>query len=152
MAVAYEEINRVIERLERTVTIFSRQDKKGLLVRAAAPVRRTLRAKTKFRRRGERVNVVGGRSYRPGNLRRSMKTLNLKRTSSVFVGPAFGRLGKDNADGYYYAMAYDDGAGYIRRLLIPAAQQSQAAAIRAFRKDFAKRFGTRAAQQGLDAS
>lgn len=161
MVVAHSEINQVIKRLGRTVTVFSKQDRKGLLTKAAAPVRKTLRAKTRFRSRGARVKIVGGRAYRPGNLRRSMKTLPLKRSPSVFVGPAFGKLGKPNADGYYYAMAYGDPKGrkrlnavnnYRRILLLPAAAQSESASIRAFKKDFAKRFGTRAAQQGLDAS
>lgn len=155
------EINNIIKKMEKSVFVFSRLDKKGLLTKAAAPVRKTLRAKTKFRRRSAKRNIVGGREYRPGNLKRSMKTLPLKRSSSVFVGPAFGRLGKPNAYGYYYAMAYGDPQGrkrlnavnnYRQRLLLPAAAQSEGASIQAFKKDFAKRFGTRAAQQGLDAS
>ena len=157
-AVANYEINEVIRKLERAVVTFSKNDRKGLLIKAAAPVRKTLRSKTKFRKRGSRVNILDGKRYYPGNLKRSMKVLKLKKTSSVFVGPEFGgrtgatEYGKNykSVDGYYYAMAYGNGATYERRLLIPAAKQSEQAAIRAFKKDFARRFGTRAAQQKLN--
>lgn len=148
------EINEVIKKLEKTVTVFSKRDRKGLLIKAAAPVRKELRSNTKVRRRkNARVNVVGGRSYRPGNLRRSMKTLRkLRRATGVFVGPDFGKSAKEGADGFYYAMAYGSKSRYRNQLLLPSARQSQRAAIEAFKKDFAKRFGTRAAQQKLNVS
>ena len=152
------EINEVIRKLERTVFVFSRRDRKGLLIKAAAPVRKQLRSDTKVRDRDsktvrpwDRVNVVGGREYRPGNLRRSMKRLNqLKRSPAVFVGPDLGKRAK--YDGYYFAMAYGDGDKYRNELLFPAQRKSERAAILAFRKDFARRFGTRAAQQKLDVN
>jgi hypothetical protein len=157
------EIDEVIRKMEKAVSVFSKRDRKGLLTKAAAPVRKELRSNTKVRdRKNRRVNVVGGRAYKPGNLRRSMKTLTkLRKSSSVFVGPDFGRGAKANADGYYWAMAYGTPSGkkrlngvknYRRELLIPSAQQSEKASIEAFRKDFAKRFGTRAAQQKLNVS
>ena len=152
------ELNRVIKKLERTVFLFSTRDRKGLLIKAAAPVRKTLRRKTKVRNRNsktvkpwDRVNVVGGREYRPGNLRKSMKRLTkLKRSQSVFVGPDIGKKAKN--DGYYFAMAYGNENKYRNELLFPAQRESERAAIEAFRRDFIKRFGTRAAQQGLDVS
>lgn len=152
------EINEVINRFERTVFVFSKRDRKGLLIKAAAPVRKVLRRKTKVRDRNsktvrpwDRVNVVRGREYRPGNLRKSMKRLNkLKRSPSVFVGPALGK--GEKYDGFYYAMAYGNRAKYRNELLLPAQRESERAAVQAFVKDFAKRFGTRAAQQGLDVN
>jgi hypothetical protein len=155
------EINEVIRKLEKTVRVFSDRDRKQLLTKAAAPARKELRISTKVSSRArEKVNIVGQRSYRVGNLRRSMKTLTkLKRSASVFVGPDFGRNAKEGADGYYFAMAYGtvDGrkrknavSNYRRELLIPSAQRSEKATINEFRKDFARRFGTRAAQQRLD--
>jgi hypothetical protein len=125
-----------------------------LLTKAAAPVRKELRSNTKVRdRRNRRVNIVGGRRYKPGNLKRSMKTLTkLRRSPSVFVGPDFGKTAKEGADGYYFAMAYGSKSRYLNQLLIPSARQSERASIEAFRKDFAKRFGTRAAQQKLNVS
>lgn len=145
------EIDAVISKLEKTVFAFSKRDRKGLLTKAAAPVRKELRAKTRQRRRGAKVNVVGGREYRPGNLKRSMRTLTkLRRSPSVFVGPDIGKNAKN--DGYYYAMAYGSRATYQRELLRPVQEASEGAAIAAFRKEFAKRFGTRAAQQKLNVS
>ena len=161
------EINEVINKLEKAVFSFSKRDRKGLLTKAAAPVRKELRNNTKVRdRRNRRINIVGGRRYKPGNLKRSMKTLTkLKKSSSVFVGPEYGKTAKTNADGYYYAMAYGTPAmvggkrkrlnalkNYRSQLLIPSARRSEKASIEAFRKDFAKRFGTRAAQQKLNVS
>jgi hypothetical protein len=148
------EINEVINKLEKAVSSFSKRDRKGLLTKAAAPVRKELRNNTKVRdRRNRRINIVGGRRYKPGNLKRSMKTLTkLRRSPSVFVGPDFGKTAKEGADGYYFAMAYGSKSRYINQLLIPSARQAQKASIEAFRKDFAKRFGTRAAQQKLNVS
>jgi hypothetical protein len=161
------EINEVIRKLEKTVFVFSKRDRKGLLTKAAAPPRRVMRQKTKVSdRKRKRVNKKGGRSYTVGNLKRSMKTLRkLKKTDSVFVGPDFGRGSKEGADGFYFAMAYGTPAmvggkrkrlnalkNYREELLLPAARESKRASIEAFRKDFAKRFGTRAAQQKLDVS
>jgi hypothetical protein len=148
------EINEVIKKLERAVGSFSKRDRKGLLTKAAAPVRKELRNNTKVRdRRNRRINIVGGRRYKPGNLKRSMKTLTkLRRSPSVFVGPDFGKTAKEGADGYYFAMAYGSKSRYLNQLLIPSARQSERASIEAFRKDFAKRFGTRAAQQKLNVS
>jgi hypothetical protein len=148
------EINEVINKLEKAVSSFSKRDRKGLLIKAAAPVRKELRSNTKVRdRRNRRVNIVGGRRYKPGNLKRSMKTLTkLRRSPSVFVGPDFGKTAKEGADGYYFAMAYGSKSRYLNQLLIPSARQSERASIEAFRKNFAKRFGTRAAQQKLNVS
>jgi hypothetical protein len=148
------EIDEVIRKLEKTVFVFSKKDRKGLLTKAAAPVRKELRSNTKVRdRRNRRINIVGGRRYKPGNLKRSMKTLTkLRRSPSVFVGPDFGKTAKEGADGYYFAMAYGSKSRYLNQLLIPSARQSERASIEAFRKDFAKRFGTRAAQQKLNVS
>ena len=148
------EINEVINKLEKAVISFSKRDRKGLLIKAAAPVRKELRNNTKVRdRRNRRVNIVGGRRYKPGNLKRSMKTLTkLRRSPSVFVGPDFGKTAKEGADGYYFAMAYGSKSRYLNQLLIPSARRSEKASIEAFRKDFAKRFGTRAAQQKLNVS
>jgi hypothetical protein len=148
------EINEVINKLEKAVFSFSKRDRKGLLTKAAAPVRKELRNNTKVRgRRNRSINIVGGRRYEPGNLKRSMKTLTkLRRSPSVFVGPDFGKTAKEGADGYYFAMAYGSKSRYLNQLLIPSARQSERASIEAFRKDFAKRFGTRAAQQKLNVS
>lgn len=152
------EIDEVIRKLEKTVFVFSKRDRKGLLTKAAAPVRKELRSNTKVRKsRFKKAYMdeyeVNGRWYRPGNLKRSMKTLTkLRRSPSVFVGPDFGKTAKEGADGYYFAMAYGSKSRYLNQLLIPSARQSQRASIEAFRKDFAKRFGTRAAQQKLNVS
>jgi hypothetical protein len=161
------EIDEVIQKLEKTVFVFSKRDRKGLLTKAAAPVRRVMKQKTKVSdRKRSRVNKKGSRSYTVGNLKRSMKTLRkLKKTDSVFVGPDLGRGSKEGADGFYFAMAYGTPAmvggkrkrlnalkNYREELLLPAARQSERASIEAFRKDFAKRFGTRAAQQKLNVS
>ena len=157
------EIDEVIRKLEKTVFVFSKRDRKGLLTKAAAPVRKEMRKNTKVSaRRKDRVNRKGKRTYTVGNLRRSIKTLRkLKKSPSVFVGPDIGRTAKQGSDGFYFAMAYGNPSGrkrvnalnnYRNQLLIPSAQRSEKASIEAFRKDFAKRFGTRAAQQKLNVS
>lgn len=156
------DINEVIKKLEKTVTVFSKRDRKGLLVKASAVVRKELRMSTKVGSRKHYRYAKGTKiTYYPGNLRRSMKRLvSLKRSASVFVGPEFGgrkgvtEYGRTaaNTDGYYYGMAYGSVNRYRNELLLPAAKRSEAASIAAFEKDFARRFGTRAAQQGLDVS
>ena len=58
------EIDEVIRKMEKAVSVFSKRDRKGLLTKAAAPVRKELRSNTKVRdRKNRRVNVVGGRAY-----------------------------------------------------------------------------------------
>lgn len=152
MSATQLEINQVIRKLEKTVTVFASRDRKSLLTKAAAPVRKAMRNKTKvgtrvhYRYRGTQKIF-----YQPGNLRKSMRTLTkLKRSSSVFVGPDFGR-GAGRYDGYYYAMAYGSIGAYLSQVRNPAQRESEQAAIKAFETLFIKKFGTRAAQQGLDA-
>jgi hypothetical protein len=54
------EINEVIRKLEKTVFVFSKRDRKGLLTKAAAPPRRVMKQKTKVSdRKRSRVNKKG---------------------------------------------------------------------------------------------
>jgi hypothetical protein len=156
------EINQTIDKMERAVFAFKKSDRKKLLRRAARPVRKEMRVRTRSRSNGAKPNTrPGGYTYYPGNYRRSIKTLTkLKRSEDIFVGPEFGgrrgvyQYGRPGmpTDAYYYAMAYGGLAQYRSRLLNPAARASEGAAVRELEKGFIKAFGTRAAQQGLDVS
>lgn len=135
------EINREIEawiaKVEKSVKDFSKKDRRKILVRAARPVVKTARrlapksAKPHYRKDGtKRIK------YNPGNLRRSIKRLTLRKTQDAFVGPQFakkkvaeyGGPGQPT-DAYYAAMVFGSAAAFNRRVLAPALSQS-APAIR----------------------
>lgn len=40
-------------------------------------------------------------TYRPGNLRRSIRSLTFRRSAAVFVGPKIDKTGSGGVDGYY---------------------------------------------------
>lgn len=157
-AATLREINEVIQKMERSVTAFDKRDRRKMLTPAAAVVRKNMRNRVK---RGTRVRTRRSGSntitYYPGNLRKSIKRLNLRRTLDLFVGPFFGfrqgvvEYGKtaQNVDPYYFAAAYGSKQSYINAVVNPTLLQSAPEAIRAMRKRFIKLFGTRAAQQGL---
>lgn len=156
-----QEIALFVRKLESAVTAFEKKDRKGILTRGAAIARKELRTSTKVGTRAQHTRYTSGKkyTYAKGNLRRSMKTLTkLKRSQDVFVGPEFGgrsgvyEYGKPGqpVDGYYYAMAYGNGANYQSQLIQPVLSRSKSAIIAQMSREFIKRFGTRAAQQQLD--
>jgi hypothetical protein len=165
-----QEITQFIRKLESAVTAFEKKDRKAILTRGAAIARKELRISTKVGKPRKKANgeistthtrYKGGKeyTYHIGNLRRSMKTLTkLKRSQDVFVGPELGgragvyEYGKPGqpVDGYYYAMAYGNGANYQSQLIQPVLSRSKSAIIEQMGREFIKRFGTRAAQQQLD--
>lgn len=42
-------------------------------------------------------------TYKPGNLRRSIRSLTFRRSAAVFVGPKLDKTGSGGVDGYYAA-------------------------------------------------
>jgi hypothetical protein len=135
------EINREIEawlkKVEKSVSDYSKRDRRKILTRAARPVVKSARRlapesdKPHYRKEGTKSI-----KYNPGNLRRSIKRLTLKKSQDAFIGPQFrkekvaeyGGPGQPT-DAYYAAMIYGSAAAFNRRVLAPALSQS-APAIR----------------------
>ena len=131
------EIDAWIKKVEGSVSDFNKRDRRKILVRAAKPVVKTARrlapksAKPHYRKDGtKRIK------YNPGNLKRSIKRLPLRKSRDAFVGPQFakkkvaeyGGPGQPT-DAYYAAMIYGSAAAFNRKVLTPALSQS-APAIR----------------------
>lgn len=125
------EINAWADGIRRAVRDFERTDRKKILRRAAAPTVAAAKRRTQVGDRTHRRYASGKvvATYKPGNLRKSLQVLALRRSPDVHVGPKMG--GKQGsavygpsgpADGYYAAMLYGSALAFARRVLIPALQ------------------------------
>lgn len=89
------EINEIIRKLQRIEPAI-RKDIKSDLKLAAAPIISAIKAKAPV---GKRIHKRGSIVYKPGNLRKSIQTLPLRRTkNAVIIGP---RARGGTPDGYY---------------------------------------------------
>lgn len=124
-----KEIAEVMRKLKATVKDFDKKDRRKILVKASRPVVKAVRNKVpvgvRVHYRGKLPNRI---KYNPGNLRRSVKRLSLRKSKDQFVGPQFARnkvleYGGPGqpSDGYYASMLYGSAANFNNRVLAPAA-------------------------------
>lgn len=134
------QVSQLSKKIDLAIRDFENRDRKQILRKAAAPVRKSARSLAP-KRRGTRPNprYSNGRIvavYHPGNLRRSMKTLSFRRSRDIFVGPRFSKksapqFGKPGqpTDGYYAAMVYGSAKAFSNRVLRPALAQNKSKVI-----------------------
>lgn len=127
-----------VKALKALGAAFPKKEQQRLLAKAAVPLVKAAKAnipdsdephyryrggsKKKGKGKGEIVAV-----YYPGNLRKSIRTKRLSKSTDVFVGPVtakspFGSFGNGKVDGYYahlveYGTVFQGGVGYMRRAL-----------------------------------
>ncbi|MCP9237155.1 hypothetical protein [Lewinella sp. JB7] len=124
------EIDAWIGKVEDSVKDFDRRDRKRILYKGAQPLVRAARklapksARAHYRRnKGDKEPI----KYNPGNVRRAIKRLDLRRSKDAYVGVQnrrkkvreYGGPGQP-VDPYYAAMIYGSAAAFKRRVLTPA--------------------------------
>lgn len=148
------DINSWTRDIARTLEDFNRGPRKSILRKGAAVIRKSARDLTPDRKPvqksgiGLKPNPYYGRSkngkragkgrgvivarYHKGNLRRSIATLNFKRSSDVFIGPRLGKntrgeIGRtiSTANGYYAQMVFGGRKNFRRRVLEPALEKNR---------------------------
>lgn len=94
------DLNNVIEKLRRLNPYLTKGPVKRNLAQAAKPMVSAVKNATPVGRKEHSRKTRAGQviTYKPGNLRKSMRVLRFRRSEAVFVGP---KLGKTLPDGYY---------------------------------------------------
>jgi hypothetical protein len=146
-----------IRKMERVAGHFDKKAKRKILIKASRPVvkaaRRIAPKSAKPHYRGSGTTRI---KYNPGNLRRSIKRLPLRRTSDAIIGPQFakskvmeyGGPGQPN-DAYYAAMIYGSSVNFNNRVLSPALATTSGAVINIVRKEALDEIKKNAAQRGI---
>jgi hypothetical protein len=136
------EIETYLTKVERSVGDYARKERRQILNRAARLVvkaaRRRAPVSKKPHYRGKGQDRI---TYNPGNLRRSIKRLPLRRSPDAIVGPRtrrkkvkeYGGPGQP-VDPYYAHMIYGSAEAFRRRVMEPALQASETAALRIIRE------------------
>lgn len=131
-------LEEAVKALQSLGAAFPKKEQQKLLAKAAVPLVKAAKAnipesdEPHYRYRGGSKKSGKGKGeiiavYYPGNLRKSIRTKRLSKSSDVFVGPVtakspFGSFGSGKVDGYYahlveYGTVYQGGVGYMRRAL-----------------------------------
>lgn len=125
----------------RKVLPYLVEEQKKILTYAAVPMVDAIAAKAPVSRKVHyRYKEVGGEkikiAYHPGNLKKSIRVLDLRRTQNVFVGPKVSKRGKARrygvgnlVDAYYahmveYGTMHSRAKPYMRPGFLAAAPQS----------------------------
>jgi hypothetical protein len=128
-------------------SINDRYIRRRAFLKAAQIVKKGVQSKIKDSKRPHYRQDVGRKiTYYPGNLRKSIKRLQFRRSPDVFVGPllrnrkAGASVGKSagTAEGYYAAMSRgvnSDADKFDREVLTPGVASSSASAIEAAKKE-----------------
>lgn len=156
------QISQVMRNLDRVVIDFSKRDRQKITRSAAQPVAREARKTTAFED-SKRIHrrKVGTRTieYLPGNLRRSLKVISLRRTGDAYVGPQFAKKkvnvygGVGGAlDGYYAAMVFGSAIAFRRRVLEPGLNKGASKALKILRIKSRKAINSRGVSRGFKLS
>jgi hypothetical protein len=141
------ELNEVITRLKRLEPHVRKNGKADMLeaaqliasaVKGAAPIG-TVVHKRYYKRSGKKAGKGFGRvaqTYKPGNLKKSFRVLNFRRSEAAFVGA---RLGKSLPDGYYSHMVEYDTAINAGRLFFQRAINASSGPALRFAVELIKR-------------
>lgn len=160
-----KQVDAWIKKTERAVSDFNQKNRVSLLRKAARPLIKQARSiaprsakphyrykKLGFRSQSGTVKIT----YNPGNLRRSIRVLKLKKSKDVFVGPQFqskkaseyGGPGQP-VDAYYAAAIYGSARAFQRKVLLPAARASEGQVINKLKKESLAAIKKNAAQRGI---
>ena len=141
------EMGRLIKVLYKT-SEHARKESRASLIEGARILVRAAKDKAPV---GDRIRKIKSGSvvvaeYHPRNLRNSIRTLSLRRTNAVFVGPTLAKTGRrgvykgNRADGYY---AHFVEFGTVEQppepFMRPTAEQYGRAAIETANKSLAKK-------------
>lgn len=149
MPTVQDEINTLVKRLQK-VSNRARSESKKAFRAAAKPMIEAIKAKTPVSDAPHyRYNNGKRIVYYPGNLRRSIRVLALRRTPAVFIGPKVDKSGagteyKGNKVDAYYAHMVEFGTEKQRPqpYMRPGALETQDKALRIasdlLRKDIEK--------------
>ncbi len=104
------DVQKILLRLKKLPDDY-KKDRKSLLKKAAKPIRVAIKSKVKVGNKPHKRYDKNGKhvaTYYPGNLKRSIRILNLKRSKDVFIGPRLasaknphGEFRGNKVDGYY---------------------------------------------------
>mgnify|MGYP000430441783 CR=1 FL=1 len=136
------EVNRQIgewtTRAKKVGSQFKGRERKRVLRAGAQPLIKTARSLTprssrphyRYPRNGDRVKI------NPGNLRRSIKVPNFRRSQDVFIGPKQGKTSSaeiggpgQQVDGYYAQMLFGSARAFNHRILRAASRASGSEAL-----------------------
>ena len=128
-----------IKALKALGDAFPKKEQQKLLAKAAVPLVRAAKANVpesdephyRYKKKSKKSGKGDGdiiAVYYPGNLKKSIRTKRLSKSSDVFVGPVTtkgrsgGVYGQGRVDGYYahlveFGTVYQGGVGYMRRAL-----------------------------------
>lgn len=137
--VTIEGLEDAVKALKSLGAAFPKKEQQKLLARAAVPLVKAAKANIpeseevhyRYRNSGGAKKGKGKgeiiAAYYPGNLKKSIRTKRLRKSSDVFVGPVTSRsgggvYGRGRVDGYYahlveFGTAFQGGVGYMRRAL-----------------------------------
>ncbi len=163
-----QEIDIWLGKVEATIEDFDRRDRQRILYRAARPLVAAARklapksARAHYRRvkKASGTPSAGDRiKYNPGNVRRSIKRLALRRSKDAFVGvenrkktvQEYGGSGQPT-DPYYVAMIYGSAAAFKRRVLTPAVGRTKGKIISEVKTASLKAIKERARGRGITTS
>lgn len=153
------QVNDIFRQLDRALVDYSQKDRRRISRKAASKIAVAARRNTGFNdspRAHFRKNGEQRIRYNPGNLRRSLGVVSLRRSKDAFVGPrfatkratAYGGVGQP-VDGYYAAILYGSALAFRRRVLEPALQRGRSAALKVLTDESNKAIRKRGVNRGL---
>ena len=151
------QIDAVMRNLNKVLVDYSEKDRKKITRKAAQKVAVAARRNPGFKdsKKPHKRNK-GKIIINPGNLRRSLKVLSLRKSSDAYVGPQFakkkaaeyGGVGQP-VDGYYAAMLFGSSAAFKGRVLDPALSRGRPAALKILIKETEKAIAARGLRAGF---
>lgn len=140
-----KELKLILKRMKEVPKAIRAKERRKVLVKAARPLIDSAKSKItdstrkhyRYRKNGDRIQ------YEPGNLRKSIRVLSLRKSPDVWVGPKVSRgngpfgVGR-KVDGYYAHFVHD-GTPYQsgNKFLLRAAEDSGPKVIAAAKKGLA---------------
>jgi hypothetical protein len=155
-----KQVDDVMRNLEKVLIDYSEKDRKKITRKAAQKIATAARAAPGFKdSKRPHYRIARGDNkitYNPGNLRKSLKVISLRKSNDAFVGPQFAKKASREyggagqpVDGYYAAMLYGSGAAFISRVLVPALKRGGPAAQKVLIKESEKAIAKRGVRRGF---
>ena len=151
------QIKRWVNQVELSIKDFDEKDRKKVMVKASRIlVKGAKRYAPVGTRKHYRYDSKGQITYNPGNLKRSIKRIPLKKSKDVFVGSNFrkvnvrkyGGVGQPT-DAYYAAMIFGSSKAFNNRVLAPAASAYASAVFGLAKQGTIDQLKKRATLRGL---
>lgn len=144
-------------KVQKTFETYSRKDRRAVMIRAAKPLIKAARSRVpKGTRKHQRGSGADRIVYNPGNLRRSIGRIPIRRLVDAIVGPRFakkkvaeyGGVGQPT-DGYYAHMLFGGAKQFKAVVMDPALASSKLEIISIVEKGTRKSIKRRARQNGI---